>query len=119
MFPLELGFWIMYVWRRTRGASVNRHKMYTALAKHGGMSLTMKCKGDLWIDDHHTADKLSVHPDIPPRPTSSMHVHRIARLLLVQLSRKPWVKSGGYAAMAPVLLLWMRLYFSTTSSASI
>ncbi|KAJ7445710.1 IGPD-domain-containing protein [Mycena galericulata] len=33
--------------------------MYTALAKHGGMSLTMKCKGDLWIDDHHTADKLS------------------------------------------------------------
>ncbi|KAJ7470278.1 IGPD-domain-containing protein [Mycena latifolia] len=33
--------------------------MYTALAKHGGMSLTMKCKGDLWIDDHHTADKSS------------------------------------------------------------
>ncbi|RDB20945.1 Imidazoleglycerol-phosphate dehydratase [Hypsizygus marmoreus] len=30
--------------------------MYTALAKHSGMSLTMKCKGDLWIDDHHTAD---------------------------------------------------------------
>ncbi|KAJ3726362.1 IGPD-domain-containing protein [Lentinula guzmanii] len=30
--------------------------MYTALAKHGGMSLTMKCEGDLWIDDHHTAD---------------------------------------------------------------
>ncbi|KAJ7168204.1 IGPD-domain-containing protein [Mycena crocata] len=34
--------------------------MYTALAKHGGMSLTMKCKGDLWIDDHHTADKLRI-----------------------------------------------------------
>ena len=33
------------------------HQMYTALAKHGGMSLKMKCKGDLWIDDHHTADK--------------------------------------------------------------
>ncbi|KAL4253845.1 Imidazoleglycerol-phosphate dehydratase [Abortiporus biennis] len=31
--------------------------MYHALAKHSGMSLTMKCKGDLWIDDHHTADK--------------------------------------------------------------
>ncbi|CAE6504730.1 unnamed protein product [Rhizoctonia solani] len=30
--------------------------MFTALAKHGHMSLTMKCKGDLWIDDHHTAD---------------------------------------------------------------
>ncbi|KAJ4488471.1 Imidazoleglycerol-phosphate dehydratase-domain-containing protein [Lentinula aciculospora] len=31
--------------------------MYTALAKHGGMSLTLKCEGDLWIDDHHTADE--------------------------------------------------------------
>ncbi|QRW00713.1 imidazoleglycerol-phosphate dehydratase [Ceratobasidium sp. AG-Ba] len=30
--------------------------MYNALAKHGHMSLMMKCKGDLWIDDHHTAD---------------------------------------------------------------
>lgn len=32
-------------------------QMYHALAKHSGMSLTMKCEGDLWIDDHHTADK--------------------------------------------------------------
>jgi len=30
--------------------------MYHALAKHGGMSIKMKCKGDLWIDDHHTAE---------------------------------------------------------------
>ncbi|KAG8929822.1 imidazoleglycerol-phosphate dehydratase [Tulasnella sp. 419] len=30
--------------------------MYHTLAKHGGMSLQLKCKGDLWIDDHHTAD---------------------------------------------------------------
>ncbi|KAK7693665.1 imidazoleglycerol-phosphate dehydratase [Cerrena zonata] len=30
--------------------------MYHALAKHSGMSLKMKCQGDLWIDDHHTAD---------------------------------------------------------------
>ncbi|KAJ3728720.1 Imidazoleglycerol-phosphate dehydratase-domain-containing protein [Lentinula raphanica] len=34
--------------------------MYTALAKHGGMSLTMKCEGDLWIDDHHTADDSAI-----------------------------------------------------------
>ena len=33
-------------------------QMYHALAKHSGMSLTMKCQGDLWIDDHHTADRL-------------------------------------------------------------
>ncbi|KAH9180576.1 IGPD-domain-containing protein [Lactarius sanguifluus] len=31
--------------------------MYHALAKHGGMSLTLLAKGDLHIDDHHTADK--------------------------------------------------------------
>lgn len=30
--------------------------MFHALAKHGLMSLTLKCKGDLWIDDHHTAE---------------------------------------------------------------
>ena len=32
-------------------------KMFHALAKHSGMSLTLKAEGDLWIDDHHTADK--------------------------------------------------------------
>ncbi|KAK4685186.1 hypothetical protein P7C73_g4968, partial [Tremellales sp. Uapishka_1] len=30
--------------------------MFTALAKHGGMCLTLKCKGDLHIDDHHSAE---------------------------------------------------------------
>ncbi|KAF9052688.1 IGPD-domain-containing protein [Panaeolus papilionaceus] len=34
--------------------------MYSALAKHGGFSLTMKCKGDLWIDDHHTAEDSAI-----------------------------------------------------------
>lgn len=30
--------------------------MFTALAKHGQMSLDLQCKGDLHIDDHHTAE---------------------------------------------------------------
>jgi len=34
--------------------------MYHALAKHGGMSLTMKCAGDLYIDDHHTAEDSAI-----------------------------------------------------------
>ncbi|KAJ9121792.1 imidazoleglycerol-phosphate dehydratase [Naganishia vaughanmartiniae] len=34
--------------------------MLTALAKHGGMSLELKCKGDLWIDDHHTAEDCAI-----------------------------------------------------------
>lgn len=33
-----------------------RIQMFTALAKHGGMSLQLQCKGDLHIDDHHTAE---------------------------------------------------------------
>lgn len=35
-------------------------QMLTALAKHGGMSLELKCKGDLWIDDHHTAEDCAI-----------------------------------------------------------
>lgn len=31
-------------------------QMFHALAKHGMMSLQMTCEGDLWIDDHHTAE---------------------------------------------------------------
>jgi imidazoleglycerol-phosphate dehydratase len=34
--------------------------MFHALAKHGQMSLTLKCKGDLHIDDHHTAEDCSL-----------------------------------------------------------
>ncbi|GAA5936194.1 hypothetical protein JCM1841_007030 [Sporobolomyces salmonicolor] len=30
--------------------------MLHALAKHGHLSLTLTCKGDLWVDDHHTAE---------------------------------------------------------------
>ncbi|PCH38136.1 IGPD-domain-containing protein [Wolfiporia cocos MD-104 SS10] len=35
--------------------------MFHALAKHSGMSLTLKSQGDLWIDDHHTADKYQIY----------------------------------------------------------
>jgi len=34
--------------------------MYTALAKHSGMSLTIKCTGDLHIDDHHTTEDSAI-----------------------------------------------------------
>ena len=30
--------------------------LYTALAKHTGVSLRLRCEGDLHIDDHHTAE---------------------------------------------------------------
>ncbi|CAG8737847.1 1877_t:CDS:2, partial [Gigaspora rosea] len=34
--------------------------MYHALAKHSGWSLTLKCKGDLHIDDHHSAEDTAI-----------------------------------------------------------
>ncbi|KAJ2663871.1 imidazoleglycerol-phosphate dehydratase [Coemansia sp. RSA 1200] len=34
--------------------------MYHALAKHGKWSLTLACKGDLHIDDHHTAEDTAI-----------------------------------------------------------
>jgi imidazoleglycerol-phosphate dehydratase len=30
--------------------------MYTALCVHAGLDLTMRCQGDLVVDDHHTAE---------------------------------------------------------------
>ena len=45
--------------------------MYTALAKHAGICLTMTCKGDLWIDDHHTADMLHYFRAYSSRPDCS------------------------------------------------
>lgn len=33
-----------------------RVQMFHALAKHGRMSLQIQCKGDLEVDDHHTAE---------------------------------------------------------------
>ncbi len=30
--------------------------MLTTLARHGGLDLTLRCEGDLEVDDHHTAE---------------------------------------------------------------
>lgn len=34
--------------------------MLHALVKHSGMSLQLSCKGDLWIDDHHSAEDVAI-----------------------------------------------------------
>lgn len=34
--------------------------MLHALAKHGGWSLQLQCKGDLYIDDHHSAEDCGI-----------------------------------------------------------
>ena len=33
---------------------------YTILAKEACMTLKINCKGDLWVDDHHTAEDVSI-----------------------------------------------------------
>lgn len=33
---------------------------YTHLAKESGMSLNVICKGDTWVDDHHTSEDVSI-----------------------------------------------------------
>lgn len=34
--------------------------MLSALTKHGGFDLTLSCKGDLHIDDHHTVEDIGI-----------------------------------------------------------
>ena len=34
--------------------------MLTALAKHGGLTLSLQAKGDLEVDDHHTAEDCAI-----------------------------------------------------------
>lgn len=34
--------------------------MLTALAVHGGFSLTVKCDGDLYVDGHHTTEDIGI-----------------------------------------------------------
>lgn len=34
--------------------------MFTALGKHAGFDLTLTCKGDLEVDDHHTAEDCAI-----------------------------------------------------------
>lgn len=42
-------------WQVDTGIGFLDH-MLTALGKHGRFNLSLKCKGDLHIDDHHTAE---------------------------------------------------------------
>ncbi len=34
--------------------------MLTALAVHGGLDLTLKCQGDLYVDGHHTVEDVGI-----------------------------------------------------------
>lgn len=34
--------------------------MLTLFAKHGKFDLTLSCKGDIWVDDHHTVEDVGI-----------------------------------------------------------
>lgn len=73
--------------------------MYTALAKHGGMSLTLKAKGDLWIDDHHTADMSFLGSKLIRKPDSHTQDTAIAlgTAFKEALGEVRGIKRYGYA----------------------
>lgn len=73
--------------------------MYHALAKHSGMSLTLKCKGDLWIDDHHTAD-MYCHHCVRAAHAEAACLYRTVRLLWAPRSSRPWARSVAFVDMA-------------------
>lgn len=35
-------------------------EFFTVLAQHANMTLKIKCSGDLWVDDHHSAEDVSI-----------------------------------------------------------
>ena len=34
--------------------------MLTLFARHGRFDLTVQCKGDTWVDDHHTVEDVDI-----------------------------------------------------------
>ena len=36
------------------------HELLTSLARHSRLDLDIQCRGDLWIDDHHTAEDVAI-----------------------------------------------------------
>lgn len=49
----------------TEGVSIDTglhtlNRFFQTLAYHAAMSLTIQCQGDLWIDEHHTAEDVSI-----------------------------------------------------------
>lgn len=63
--------WLVFFFRLHRGCRGVRSRqvdtglgfldhMLHAMAKHGHLDLTLKCKGDLHIDDHHTAEDCAI-----------------------------------------------------------
>lgn len=54
--------------------------MLHALAKHGGWSMRLRTKGDLHIDDHHTAEDTFIALGQVSFPFRSSHLSRAAEL---------------------------------------
>ena len=84
-------------------------QMYNALAKHSGMSLTLKAKGDLWIDDHHTADKSQV----PLHPYSYRHPMPHAPYPISVLTPR---NEGAYSYLSPRSHRTRRLHLAPRSN---
>ena len=59
--------------------------MLTLFARHGRFDLRVTCKGDTYVDDHHTVEDIGI------------------------CLGGAWERSGGSGATAPPSFPWMRL----------
>ena len=59
--------------------------MLTLFARHGAFDLSLSCKGDTNVDDHHSVEDIGAKP-----------------------SGRLWAKSGASAAMGTSLCRWTR-----------
>ena len=65
--------------------------MLTLLSRHGRMDLELTCRGDTYVDDHHTVEDIGISASPWGRP-----------------SPRPWGTSGEYAAMPLCACPWTR-----------
>ena len=63
--------------------------MLTLLSRHGRMDLELTCRGDTYVDDHHTPWRTSASPWGRPSP-------------------RPWGRSGASNATPPCACPWTR-----------
>lgn len=103
--------------------------MLTALAKHGGeletvtsihfarrltdsvhalpgMSLQLKCKGDLWIDDHHSAEDCALALGAGECDCYTLvitYLHPLTCFYCLQLSSKLWENDEASSDTVPAM----------------
>ena len=78
--------------------------MLTLFARHGRFDLTVTCKGDTWVDDHHTVE----YPGLSRGDAVAHAQGDTPGSAWGTPSPRPWGTSGGSSATAPAPCPWTR-----------